>query len=159
ITSAAYLTILSAYLTAGQRCSCARRLIIPKWDDADEFIEKLISMIEKIKVGPYTDLPEPFMGPVINAATAKRLLKAQDNLQAKGGIPLVPMTHLNENRGLLSPGLMDVSSIQEKPDEELFGPFLQLIRVTDLDEAIGEANRTAYGLTAGLLSDEAEHYQ
>jgi succinylglutamic semialdehyde dehydrogenase len=54
---------------------------------------------------------------------------------------------------LLSPGLVDVTSVRDRPDTEWFGPLLQLVRVPDFDAAIDEANRTAYGLAAALLSD------
>jgi succinylglutamic semialdehyde dehydrogenase len=60
---------------------------------------------------------------------------------------------------MLSPGLMDVTAITDRPDVELFGPLLQLIRVPDFSAAIVEANRTAYGLAAGLLSDRRELYE
>ena len=84
LTAAAYLTIQSAYLSAGQRCSCARRLIVT--GDAEPFIKTLVAMIARIRVGRYSDSPEPFMGPVINAAAAQRLLVAQQDLIARGGI-------------------------------------------------------------------------
>ena len=69
------------------------------------------------------------------------------------------MKQLKPNTGLLSPGLMDVTAVQNRPDEEIFGPFLQVIRVPDFAAAIQEANRTTYGLTAGLLSNERREYE
>jgi len=60
---------------------------------------------------------------------------------------------------LLSPGLIDVTEIQHRSDEELFGPLLTLIRVPSFEQAIEEANRTAYGLSAGLLCDQEDLYQ
>lgn len=69
------------------------------------------------------------------------------------------MTLLKENSGFLSPGLMDVSNISNRADEEYFGPFLQVIRVENFEAALEEANRTAYGLAAGLFSDRNENYQ
>ncbi len=68
------------------------------------------------------------------------------------------MKHLRPGTGLLSPGLLDVTAVAGRDDEELFGPLLQLIRVPDFDAAIQEANRTAYGLAAGLISDDASLY-
>jgi succinylglutamic semialdehyde dehydrogenase len=55
---------------------------------------------------------------------------------------------------LLSPGLIDVTAVRDRPDSEWFGPLLQLVRVPDFEAAIQEANRTAYGLAAALISDE-----
>jgi succinylglutamic semialdehyde dehydrogenase len=156
--AAAYLTIQSAFITAGQRCTCARRLIVQDRKDGDQFIDTLISMIGKIRVGPYTDVPEPFMGPVISVQAAEDLLAAQDNLGKNGGESLVPMKRLDRAGSFLSPGLIDVTEVTDRPDVELFGPFLQLIRVPDFDAALREAGNTAYGLAAGLLSDSKELY-
>ncbi|MFT4552357.1 MAG: succinylglutamic semialdehyde dehydrogenase [Chlamydiales bacterium] len=154
--AAAYLTVQSAFITTGQRCTCARRLIISADSSGDSFIERLIETIHSIKLGPYTDKPEPFMGPIISAASATRLLEQQNTLQSRGGKSLIEMSLIKKHTALLSPGLIDVSDIQYLPDEEIFGPLLQVIRVKDFDTAIHVANDTAYGLSAGLLCDKKE---
>lgn len=159
LASAAYLTIQSAYLTSGQRCTCARRLIVPKGTEGDTFIHELTEMTKKIRVGAYTEFPEPFMGPIVSHATAQKLLEAQEKLKKQGGKPFLEMKLLKEGTGFLSPGLMDVSEISQRIDEEFFGPFLQIIRVPNFDAALTEANHTAYGLAAGLLSDKKENYE
>jgi len=156
--AAAYLTIHSAFITAGQRCTCARRLIVQNGPGGREFVDSLISTIKKIKVGPYTDTPEPFMGPVISNQAAEDLLAAQENLRKSGGEPLVEMKRLDRAGSFLAPGLMDVTDVPNRPDVELFGPLLQLIRVSDFDSALREAGNTAYGLVAGLLSDNQDLY-
>jgi succinylglutamic semialdehyde dehydrogenase len=159
LKTAAFLTIQSAYLSSGQRCTCARRLIIPEGKNGDEFIKVLIDMTKTIVIGSYTDNPEPYMGPVINEQQVKHILHAQNALASKGGIPLIEMKHLKSGTGFINPGLMDVTPITDRPDEEIFGPFLQLIRVKNFEEAIEEANRTHYGLAAGLLSNDNAEYQ
>lgn len=157
--SAAYATIQSAYLTAGQRCSCARRLIVPVGKKGDEFIDVLVQMIQKIKTGPYTDLPEPFMGPVISEAAVVRLLLTEASLHFAGAKFIVRLQQQKEGTGLLEPGLIDVTEVSHRLDEEMFGPFLQLIRVPDFATAIQEANNTQYGLTAGLFSNNQKEYE
>ncbi len=152
LMAAAYLTIQSAYLTAGQRCSCARRLIVT--GNAEPFLENLITMIGKIRVGLYTDNPEQFMGPVINEQAARRLLATQQDLLQRDAIALAEMKPLRNHAALLSPGLLDVTPVSFRDDVEHFGPLLQLIRVADLDAAIDEANRTSFGLAAGILTDD-----
>ncbi len=155
LNAAAYLTILSAYITSGQRCSCARRLILVDNPSSDEFLQTLIGMIKKVSVGFYNDQPQPFMGTVISQSMGQRLLAAQDALIQNGGEPLVEMKAQRQCDALVSPGLIDVSKVDNRSDEELFGPLLNVIRVRNFDEAIQEANHTAYGLSAGLLSDDA----
>jgi succinylglutamic semialdehyde dehydrogenase len=154
--AAAYLTIQSAYITAGQRCSCARRLIVPQNADGNAFVERLAATIRTIRVGRYTDRPEPFMGPVISDAAADRILGVRRELLAKGALPLVVKQVPGDRRTTLGPELIDVTPVAERPDTEIFGPVLQLIRVSDFDAAIAEANRTAFGLAAGLFSDNAD---
>lgn len=158
LSAAAYLTILSAYITAGQRCSCARRLIVVDGKNSADFVERLIDIVAKIKVGPYTDSPDPFMGPVISIESARKLLNAQQDLVDQGGRILLPMRPQGKTASMLTPGLIDVTRVQERKDQELFGPILQLIRVRDFESALEEANNTRYGLAAGLLSDNPDLY-
>lgn len=157
---AALLTVIqSAFITAGQRCTCARRLILPDNDWGKSFLIQLAEMTQKIKVGLPDDEPEPFMGPVISDSVAFSLLAAQKKLLESGGIALVWMKHLARKTGLLSPGIMDVTTIGDREDREYFGPLLQVIRVESLDAAIEEANNTSYGLASGILTDSEEIYQ
>ena len=156
--TAAYLTVQSAYLTSGQRCTCARRLIVPKGKHGDAFLDELMGMINRIRIGAYTDHPEPFMGPVVSVKTAEALISKQKELFDAGGKPLIAMSQMPRGRAFLTPGLIDMS-FAERLDEEIFGPVLQLVRVRNFDEAIVEANKTKYGLAAGLLSDSIEEYE
>jgi len=157
--TAAYLTIQSAFLTSGQRCTCARRLIIPYGSMGDNFIHELIKMIKEIQIGAYNDDVEPFMGPVISKHVAKNLLDSQKILLEAGAISLLPLTLLDRGKAFLRPALIDTTPLSQKTDVEYFGPFLQVIRVDSFTEAIKEANNTKYGLVAGLLSDDINEYQ
>jgi succinylglutamic semialdehyde dehydrogenase len=156
--AAAFATVQSAFLTAGQRCTCARRLVVPRGAAGDAFLDRLIAMIGRIIVAPYNAEPAPFMGPVISTQAAERLLAAQADLLKRGADGVVPMRRIGDTGALLSPGLIDVTGVKDRKDAEIFGPLLQLIRVADFDEAIDEANRTAFGLAAGLLCDRRELY-
>jgi succinylglutamic semialdehyde dehydrogenase len=153
--SAALIAAQSGFLTAGQRCTCARRLILPAGSAGDALVHELREWIGRIRVGAYTDTPGPFMGPVISARAAADVLAAQERLHESGAELLVPVRLLREGTGLVSPGLIDVSPMRQRPpDEEIFGPLLQVIRVPDFERALAEANNTRYGLAAGLISDD-----
>ncbi|NNM59848.1 MAG: succinylglutamate-semialdehyde dehydrogenase [Legionellales bacterium] len=156
--AAAYHILQSAFISAGQRCTCARRLIIAKGEEGDRLLSRLKSWMAGIKVGYWRDEPEPFMGPVISQAAAHYLLEKQAFLIAHGGEPLIKMQHIKPETGLLSPGLIDITMNNSQEDIELFGPLLQVIRVQDFDEALRVANDTQYRLAAGLQSDSREHY-
>ena len=154
------LTIIqSAFITAGQRCTCARRLIIIENEQTDSLLERLIQMTQSIQVGCPKDDPPPFMGPVITPAAAQQVIDAQAQLINQGAQVLLEATLLKEGTGLVSPGILDVTDVQERSDQETFGPLLQVIRVANLDEAIVEANNTVYGLSAGIISNNANHYE
>jgi succinylglutamic semialdehyde dehydrogenase len=154
LDAAAYWTIWSAFITAGQRCSCARRLIVPEDANGNAFIDQLVEMTQRIVVGPYTQSPEPFMGPVITDDAAQKLLSVQLDFQVRAAGSLVEMKSIGKRPAMLSPGIIDVTGVKDRADTEHFGPLLQLIRVKNFDEAIDEANATKFGLAAGLFSDD-----
>ena len=77
----------------------------------------------------------------------------------QGAEVLLEMIQPVPNAALLTPGIVDVTQVAERIDEEFFGPLLQVIRYDGFDAAIAEANNTQYGLAAGLLSESAERYQ
>ena len=156
--AAVHEIIQSAYISAGQRCTCARRLYIPKGAQGDHLVEMLVTTIGKIRVGFYDAEPAPFMGSVISSTAAQQLLTAQQALIKQGAKSLVTMRLLTANTGLLSPGLVDVTNAKDLPDEEYFGPLLTLTRYDNFDQAITMANNTSFGLSAGLLSDSRKEY-
>ncbi|MBT8766784.1 succinylglutamate-semialdehyde dehydrogenase [Metapseudomonas boanensis] len=159
VDAAVYTIIQSAFISAGQRCTCARRLLVPQGAWGDALLARLVTVAGTIKVGAFDAQPAPFMGSVISLAAAHHLMQAQEQLVAKGAKVLLAMTQPHPNAALLTPGIIDVTSVADRPDEEFFGPLLQVIRYDGFDAAIAEANATQYGLAAGLLSDSSERYQ
>ncbi|MDD8059755.1 succinylglutamate-semialdehyde dehydrogenase [Shewanella metallivivens] len=150
--------IQSAYISSGQRCTCARRLYVEQGAQGDALIAELINAIKQIKVGPWNAQPQPFMGSMISETAARGMVAAQATLQSLGGVSLIELTQVEVGKGIVTPGLIDVTDIEELPDEEYFGPLLQLVRYSDFDQAINLANATRYGLSAGLLADSREDY-
>ncbi|AZG34936.1 MULTISPECIES: succinylglutamate-semialdehyde dehydrogenase [Shewanella] len=150
--------IQSAYISSGQRCTCARRLYVEEGAQGDALIAALVKAVKQIKVGPWNAQPQPFMGAMISETAALGMVGAQATLQSLGGVSLVELVQVEAGTGLVTPGLIDVTQIAELPDEEYFGPLLQLVRYRDFDQAIHLANATRYGLSAGLLADSREDY-
>jgi len=159
INAAVYHTLISSFITAGQRCTCARRIIIPDTPFGDEFLSKLVSLTSSLKTGAYTEQPEPFMGPVISNHAASNHLNDQKELVDSGGETLLEMKLLAENTGLLSPGIIDMSDVNHPMDNEIFAPLAQIFRYENFDQALEIANQTQYGLSAGLMSDEINEYK
>jgi succinylglutamic semialdehyde dehydrogenase len=156
LDAAVVLTIQSAYQTSGQRCSCARRLIVEDGPRGQRLIESLLATIPGIRVGAYTDRPEPFMGPLVRQQAAERSIAAQRDLIARRAKPLLPMAQTSG--AFVTPGVVDVTGVAGVPDEEIFAPLLQVIRVKSFDEAIAKANDTRFGLCAALLTDDPAIY-
>ena len=154
IDAAVHHAVMSAFISAGQRCTCARRLVVQDSPAGEAFIKRLVEVAGKLTVGAPDADPQPFMGPVVSAAVAGRLVQAQADMAAKGGTVLLQMKQLDPNAGFVTAGIVDVTSAQGIPDEEWFGPLLQVVRVKDFDSAIKVANATEFGLAAALLSND-----
>jgi succinylglutamic semialdehyde dehydrogenase len=155
--SAAVLVIQSAFTTAGQRCTAARRLIVDETLFEPLMVE-LNKLIGRLIIGePHAD-PAPFMGPVIDNDTADMLTESFLALSTMGGRPLRHMARPIEGRPFLTPGVIDMTQANDKPDVELFGPILQVYRKATFEDAIAEANDTRYGLSASLVSQDPRLY-
>ena len=150
--------VQSAFISAGQRCTCARRLLVAAGSNGDGLLARLVEVCARLRVGAFDDVDPPFMGAVISVAAADNLLRAQTALIARGAKVLLEMKSIRANTALLSPGILDVSNIADLPDEEHFGPLLQVSRYNSFSDALTMANNTRYGLAAGLLSQNAEEY-
>lgn len=156
LKAAAYTILQSAFITAGQRCTCARRLILVDSEQNRALLERVVAAAAQLKVGVSDDC---FYGSVISNAAAQHLLRSQEHLMQLGAQQLLAAKPLEEGKPLLSPGILDVTNVEEVPDDEYFGPLLQVVWVECLEKAIDEANATRFGLASGLLSDDAEQWQ
>ena len=159
VDAAVYTIVQSAFISAGQRCTCARRLLVPQGEWGDALLARLVQVVGQIKVGRFDEQPAPFMGSVISLQAAAQLMQAQQHLLAGGASALLAMTQPQADAALLTPGILDVTAVNDRPDEEFFGPLLQVIRYDSFEAAIAEANATVYGLAAGLLSDSRARFE
>ena len=157
ITDAAALVIQSAFTSAGQRCTAARRLIV-KASMYDALMAEVKTLADRIIVGAPFDEPSPFMGPVIDNQSADGLTESFLYLLSNGGKAIKHMIRPRDDLPFLSPAIIDVTAVKERPDVELFGPLLQVSRVEDFDEAIAEANNTRFGLAASLVGGTPAEY-
>ena len=160
VDAAVHDIVQSAFVTSGQRCTCARRLLVPQGDWGDALLQRLVEVSSAIQVGHYDADDQPFMGAMISSLAAAGMLAIQESLLGAGARALLPMRHLDTDTGLVTPGIVDVSAIIDAmPDEEHFGPLLKVIRYDSFEQAIEQANATRFGLSAGLLSDDVDRYK
>lgn len=157
VVDAAVLIVQSAFTSAGQRCTAARRLIV-KSSMYDAVVGEVKALADRIIVGAPFDEPPPFMGPVIDNDAADGLTESFLYLLSNGGRPIKHLVRTDDSLPFLSPAIMDTTAMKDRPDVELFGPILQVIRVDDFDQAIAEANNTRFGLSASLIGGNPQDY-
>lgn len=160
IDAAVHDIIQSAFISSGQRCTCARRLYLPATAQGDAILARLVEVSAAIEVGLHDAQPQPFMGSMISEKAALGMLAVQQQLLELGAVALLAMRQLTPGTGLVTPAILECSALsQALPDEEHFGPLLKVFRYTDFDAAIRAGNDTSFGLSAGLLADDEALYQ
>ena len=122
IDAAVHLTIQSAFVTAGQRCTCARRLLLKSGAQGDAFLARLVAVSQRLTPGNWDDEPQPFIGGLISEQAAQQVVTAWQQLVAMGGRTLLAPRLLQAGTSLLSPGIIEMTGVAGVPDEEVFGP-------------------------------------
>lgn len=158
---ALYETLIGAYLSTGQRCSCTSRIILhPKI--ADEFTERFYQAAKKLTIGHWSE--NPFMGSLINASAVEKYIRFQEIANREGcesmmrgkaldlkykGHYVTPSIHLVNK--------FDPNSVYQK--SEIFGPNVAIYKCGDFDETLNMVNSTGYGLVMALFSKDKSLYE
>ncbi|MGL4035477.1 succinylglutamate-semialdehyde dehydrogenase [Kosakonia cowanii] len=158
IDAAVHLAIQSAFVTAGQRCTCARRLLVKRSAAGDAFLKRLVEVASKLIPAAWDAEPQPFFGGLISPQAAEQVYHAWQEHEARGGKTLLAPRLLAAGTSLLTPGIIEMTAVGNVPDEEVFGPLLCVWRYDDFDDAITLANNTRYGLACGLISPQREKF-
>jgi succinylglutamic semialdehyde dehydrogenase len=159
LRASALCSVQSAFITSGQRCTCARRLIVVESEQSNEFLDNLIDISSKIIVDDAFASPEPYMGPLISMSSAEKTISHYQDLVEQGAESLLPAKRLSNDKPFISPSIVDTTSISNLDDVEVFGPLLKVIRVKSLDAAISAANNTRYGLSSGIITEDANSHK
>ncbi|KTR92346.1 succinylglutamate-semialdehyde dehydrogenase [Pantoea dispersa] len=158
IDGAVHIAIQSAFITAGQRCTCARRLLVKRGAAGDAFLQRLVEVSARLKPAAWDAEPQPFMGSVISPAAAGQIFAAWQQRVELGGKVLLAMRWPDRDSAIITPGIIDMTGVAGLPDEEVFGPLLQVIRYDHYAQAIRLANDTRYGLSCGLVSPQRDQF-
>jgi len=158
LDAAVHVAVQSAFITAGQRCTCARRLLVKRGAAGDAFLKRLVEVTGRIIPGSWNAEPQPFIGGLVSEQAAQNVRTAWEQHVANGGVTLLEPRLLEAGTSLVTPGIVDMTHVQNVADEEVFGPLLGVWRYDTFDEAIALANNTRYGLSCGLISAEREKF-
>ena len=158
IDAAVHIAVQSAFITAGQRCTCARRLLVKRGAEGDAFLQRLVEVTQRLRIGRWNDEPQPFMGSVISPQAAEHIYQEWQKRIALGGKVLLKMRWPARDSALLTPGIIDLTDVKNVADEEVFGPLLAVVRYDNFEQAIALANATRYGLSCGLISPQREKF-
>jgi succinylglutamic semialdehyde dehydrogenase len=158
IDAAVHIAVQSAFITAGQRCTCARRLLVKRGAQGDAFLQRLVEVTQRLRIGRWNDEPQPFMGSVISPQAAEHIYQEWQKRIALGGKVLLKMRWPARDSALLTPGIIDLTDVKNIADEEVFGPLLAVVRYDDFEQAIALANATRYGLSCGLISPQRDKF-
>jgi len=148
-------TLWAAFGTSGQRCTAASRLIVQK-GIAHKLKESLVERTKKLRLGDGLD-PKVDVGPVINKTAVERIHNYVQIGQREGARVLVGASAADVNgKGFFySPTLFDgVQPGSTLEAEEIFGPVLSIIEVDSLEEAIDVNNRSQYGLSTSIFTQD-----
>ena len=148
-------TLWAAFGTTGQRCTAASRLIVQK-GIASKVKESLVERTKKLKLGDGLD-PNVEVGPVINKPALERIHNYVQLGQKEGARTLTGAAVVDRSgKGFFyAPTLFDgVKPGSTLEAEEIFGPVLSIIEVESLEEAIEVNNRSKYGLSTSIFTQD-----
>ncbi len=142
--------VVSAFNSAGQRCSALRVLFVQQ-DIADKTIAMLIGAMQELTIGNPGDY-QTDIGPVIDNAALSTLTAHLEAMHAQLLYQL-PLPDGLEQGSFFPPSLIELRSLSQLT-QEVFGPVLHVVRYreSELDRVIADVNATGYGLTLGIHS-------
>lgn len=161
LNDAAEGVVRSAFGMGGQKCSACSRVYIHK-DIYKPFVDLLIEKARSRKIGDPAEC-DVFLGPLINEAAVKKFQRAVNLGKREGRI--VFGGKVFKSGDFAHGHFVEPTIVDELPrdsrmfQEEFFAPVLSLAKVSSLDEAIRLANRSEYGLTAGIFTQDAKEQQ
>lgn len=157
---ALYETLVGAFLSTGQRCSCTSRVILHE-KIADEFTEKFYQAAKKLSIGHWTE--NVFMGPLNNEKSVEKYIRFQEIAKREGAESMMRGKALDlKHKGYyVTPSInlvnkFDANSVYQK--SEIFGPNVAVYKVGDFDKAMEIVNSSGFGLVAALFSKNKELY-
>ncbi len=139
--------VLSAFQSAGQRCSALRLLYLQE-DIAEDFLEMLYGAMQELRIGDPWNISTD-VGPLINQDAQQRVQSYIETAESQGR--LLKRVDCPSQGHFVAPSVLSVSGIKEMA-QEIFGPVLHVatFRAEQIDTIVNDINNSGYGLTFGL---------
>ena len=150
--------VRSAFGLSGQKCSAASKVYVAN-EIREQFLDTLLATTAQLNIGD-PRRREVFMGPVINGKALERFSNASSEAMSIGSV-LVGGERLHgglfDHGPYVQPTIVSGMPADHRINrDELFLPFISVLPFDDLGEAIADANRSAFGLTAGIYSQDKQ---
>lgn len=145
------------YMNAGQACESGTRLFVHD-DIYESLVEKLVARSARVVVGNPAD-PSTGVGPMSTETHFHKVMGYIESGVAEGARVACGGKQAQvpgcEGGFFVEPTVLaDVTNDMKVAREEIFGPVLSVIRFSDVDQAVEQANDTQYGLSAGVWTDD-----
>ncbi|MDG5787224.1 aldehyde dehydrogenase family protein [Evansella sp. AB-P1] len=153
---AATLTVSGSMKHTGQKCTATSRVYIHE-SVYDEFKEKVLAQVSKIKIGPGL-AEDTYMGPLSSKSQLDTVLSYVEKGKEEGASLIfggkTPTDEAFKDGYYVEPTVFEnVKNSMSIAQEEIFGPVLCLIKVSNLEEGLEQANDNAFGLSASVFTN------
>lgn len=161
LNKALYETVIGAFMSSGQRCSCTSRVILHE-DIAQKFVDKFYETAKKLSIGHWKE--NPFMGPLINAAAVEKYIRFQEIASREGAERLMrgKVLDVGKEGYYVTPSICLVDRFKEESiyqKTEIFGPNVAIYRTRDFDEALKINASTGFGLVTSIFTKNRSLYE
>lgn len=161
LEKAVYETLIGAFMTSGQRCSCTSRIFLHPAIE-EQFLDRFYGAAKKIKIGHWND--KVFMGPLISATAVEKYLRFQEIAKREGCESLMrgKVLETKHSGHYVTPSIhkvfeFDKNSVYQK--SEIFGPNVAIYSADDFDEVLNSVNSSGYGLAMALFTKDEALYK
>jgi succinylglutamic semialdehyde dehydrogenase len=161
VKKAVFESLVGAFMTAGQRCSCTSRIILHR-KVRDQFVEQFYANAKKLKIGHWRE--QVFMGPLISADSVEKYIRYQEIAKREDAESLMrgKALALDHDGYYVTPSInlvkaFDPKSVYQK--SEIFGPNVAIFTVDEFDEALEINNSSGFGLVMSLFTKDNALYE
>jgi aldehyde dehydrogenase (NAD+) len=140
---------MGVFVNQGQSCCAGSRVFVEE-KVYDQFVEKSVARAHKRRVGDPLD-PTTEQGPQVDRSQFNRVMGYIESGQSDGATLACGGKQVGNRGYFIQPTVFaDVQDEMKIAQEEIFGPVMSVIPFKDVEEVITRANRTSYGLAAGV---------